>query len=155
MRDTSSLHKTETQRRIQEHSSGDDESSVISAKEKDGDGDGAVNGETTYEEIRGGIPYEHDVEAAKPELEKKKSSTSTRDPNLVSFPSIMYWYGMRLTFIGDMGLCGRPCKPQKLVDEAQMGCYAHRVVLHARIAHFVVYDFARYIINHQGFQHYE
>jgi hypothetical protein len=40
--------------------------------------------ETTVEEIRGGIPNERDIEAAQPELEKKKSSRSIKDPNLVS-----------------------------------------------------------------------
>lgn len=63
-----------------ESSSSDDEST----KEK-GNEDVAEHGnETTYEEIRGGIPYEHDVEAGKPELEKKKSNRSVKDPNLVS-----------------------------------------------------------------------
>jgi hypothetical protein len=74
------LHKTETQRREAESSS-DDESTQEKANH-----DNAENtDETTYEEIRGGIPYEHDVEAGKPDLEKKKSSRSVKDPNLVSF----------------------------------------------------------------------
>lgn len=76
---TSSLHQTETQRRDADGSS-DDASSVSSAQEKDEE---APNEETTYEEIRGGIPYEHDVEAAPAELEKKKSTRSIKDPNLV------------------------------------------------------------------------
>jgi hypothetical protein len=82
--DTSSLHKTETQRRDVESSSSDDESSTSSTKEKRNRDGTECEDETTYEEIRGGIPYEHDVEAGKPELEKKKSSRSIKDPNLVS-----------------------------------------------------------------------
>lgn len=42
--------------------------------------------EKTYEEIRGGIPYEHDVEA-EPPLEMKKSLRSLKDPNLVTWDS--------------------------------------------------------------------
>ncbi|KZM20465.1 uncharacterized protein EKO05_0004578 [Ascochyta rabiei] len=82
--DASSLHKTETQRREAESS---DDSSVSSAQEKEDADEPAHVEETTYEEIRGGIPYEHDVEAAKPELAKKKSSRSIQDPNLVSWES--------------------------------------------------------------------
>lgn len=84
---TSSLHKTETQRRDVESSSSDDDSSASSTKEKGNQDDAEHGDETTYEEIRGGIPYEHDVEAAKPDLEKKKSSRSIKDPNLVSSPA--------------------------------------------------------------------
>jgi hypothetical protein len=86
--DTSSLHKTETQRRDVESSSSDDESSTSSTKEKRNRDGTECEDETTYEEIRGGIPYEHDVEAGKPELEKKKSSRSIKDPNLVGLSSI-------------------------------------------------------------------
>ncbi|KAF2626067.1 MFS general substrate transporter [Macroventuria anomochaeta] len=89
--DTSSLHKTETQRRDVESSSSDDDddddSSASSTKEKENQDEAAHGEEKTYEEIRGGIPYEHDVEAAKPELEKKKSSRSIKDPNLVTWDS--------------------------------------------------------------------
>jgi hypothetical protein len=80
--DSTSLHKTETQRRS--HASSDDDDSVTEAKEED---QAAHEQETTYEEIRGGIPYEHDVEAEAPELEKQKSNRSVRDPNLVSCTS--------------------------------------------------------------------
>jgi len=86
--DTSSLHKTETQRRDVESSSSDDDSSASSTKEKRNRDEAGREDETTYEEIRGGIPYEHDVEAGKPELEKKKSNRSIKDPNLVSYSSI-------------------------------------------------------------------
>ncbi|KAL1611767.1 hypothetical protein SLS59_000486 [Nothophoma quercina] len=85
--DTSSLHKTETQRRDVGTSSSDDDSSASSTKEKENQDEAAHGEETTYEEIRGGIPYEHDVEAAKPELEKKKSNRSIKDPNLVTWDS--------------------------------------------------------------------
>jgi hypothetical protein len=44
--------------------------------------DATHENEKTYEEIRGGVPYEHDVEV--PPLEKKKSTRSVKDPNLVS-----------------------------------------------------------------------
>lgn len=83
--DTSSLHKTETQRRDAESSSDDD--SASSTREKGNREEVENEDETTYEEIRGGIPYEHDVEAGKPELEKKKSNRSIKDPNLVSSAS--------------------------------------------------------------------
>ncbi|KAL5119795.1 hypothetical protein ACEQ8H_002401 [Pleosporales sp. CAS-2024a] len=43
--------------------------------------------ETSYQEIRDGVPYEHDVEAQPPALEKNKSSRSIRDPNLVTWDS--------------------------------------------------------------------
>ena len=83
--DAASLHKTETQRRTEAPS--DDEDSVSETKERD---QTAGEHETTYEEIQGGIPYEHDVEAEAPQLEKQKSNRSTRDPNLVSCTSRVY-----------------------------------------------------------------
>ena len=79
------MHKTETQRRTEAPS--DDEDSVSETKERD---QTAGEHETTYEEIQGGIPYEHDVEAEAPQLEKQKSNRSTRDPNLVSCTSRVY-----------------------------------------------------------------
>ena len=39
---------------------------------------------TTVQEIRGGIPDEVDVEKASPQLHKKNSSRSVKDPDLVS-----------------------------------------------------------------------
>jgi hypothetical protein len=87
--DARSLHKTETHRRDADISSSDDDDSSNDVDEKEGASEGkdsAVQGEErTYEEIRGGIPYEHDVEA--PKLEKKKSSRSVKDPNLVTWDS--------------------------------------------------------------------
>jgi hypothetical protein len=83
--DAASLHKTETQRRTV--ASSDDDDSMTETKERE---QAAGEQETTYEEIRGGIPYEHDVEAEAPQLEKQKSNRSTRDPNLVSFTSRAY-----------------------------------------------------------------
>lgn len=83
---TSSLHKTETQRRDVESSSSDD--SASSTREKRSEDEAEDDNETTYEEIRGGIPYEHDVEAGKPELEKRKSNRSIKDPNLVSLENL-------------------------------------------------------------------
>lgn len=87
--DTPSLHKTETERRAAESS---DSESDSTADEKN---DSASIGrqESTVEEIRGGIPYEHDVEdveADPPELEKKKSSKSLKDPNLVGYPECFH-----------------------------------------------------------------
>lgn len=83
----SSLHKTETERRDMESPSSDDEvdEKEDSVREEKGD-EAAHQREKTYEEIRGGIPYQHDVEA-QPPLEKKKSSRSIRDPNLVTWDS--------------------------------------------------------------------
>jgi hypothetical protein len=89
--DATSLHKTETQRRDAESSSSDDEIDEKREAETEGgvrarEDEAAHRDETTYEEIRGGIPYEHDVEA-KPPLEKKKSTRSIKDPNLVTWDS--------------------------------------------------------------------
>jgi hypothetical protein len=87
--DARSLHKTETHRRDADISSSDDDDSSNDVDEKEGgseDKDSAAQGEEkTYAEIRGGIPYEHDVEA--PKLEKKKSTRSVKDPNLVTWDS--------------------------------------------------------------------
>ena len=84
--DTASLHKTETERRAAESSDADsDSTSDDDDDEKDDSGLSDRQG-STVEEIRGGIPYEHDledVEAKPPALEKKKSSRSVKDPNLV------------------------------------------------------------------------
>jgi hypothetical protein len=88
--DAASLQKSKTQGRDAESSSSDDE--VDETKEeaaaeaevmKD---DAAHRKETTYKEIRGGVPYEHDVEA-QPPLEQKKSTNSMKDPNLVTWDS--------------------------------------------------------------------
>lgn len=87
-----SLYQTETERRHPESSSSDNdvdekeeaEAEAEAAEEKD---EAAHRRETTYEEIRGGIPYEHDVEAPPPDLEKKKSSRSIKDLNLVTWDS--------------------------------------------------------------------
>lgn len=83
-----SIHKTETERRGTESSSSDDDDSLHDVDEKketsEEKDEAALDDERTYEEIRGGIPYEHDVEAKPPSLKKKASSKSVRDPNLVS-----------------------------------------------------------------------
>lgn len=82
--DATSLHKTETERRDASSSSSDDDDSADDVNEKDVKEDEAAHGEeVVQEEIRAGIPYEHDVEASPP-LEKKKSARSVKDPNLVS-----------------------------------------------------------------------
>lgn len=88
--ESSSLHKTETERRGSKASSSGDDDSLNDVDEKEErlhTKDEIVNqDEKTYEEIRGGIPYEHDVEAP-PQLEKKKSSKPVNDPNLVTWDS--------------------------------------------------------------------
>ena len=94
--DAPSLHKTETQRRDPEVL-GDDESSVTSTKEIESREETISREETTYEEIRGGIPNEHDLEAAEPPLEKKKSSRNIKDPNLVRAFTIKTPYSTQLT----------------------------------------------------------
>jgi hypothetical protein len=87
--DARSLHQTETERRDLETSSSSDEGSTNDVDQEDDASDekdeAAHKEEKTYEEIRGGVPYEHDVEAAPP-LEKTKSTRSIKDPNLVSSP---------------------------------------------------------------------
>lgn len=81
--DASSLHKTETERRDEDSSSDDgDGDSGDDKGGKEVKDDTAQEEDTTYEEIRGGIPYEHDVVAPSP-LEKQKSTRSVKDPNLV------------------------------------------------------------------------
>lgn len=82
--DARSLHKTETERRGADEYSSEDESSSHDVDEKD---EVAHGQERTYEEIRGGVPYEHDVEASPPALEKKNTTKSIRDPNLVTWDS--------------------------------------------------------------------
>ena len=86
--DAESLHKTETERRTVESTDSDSDSTTDGGDEKD-DTVSTERRESTVEEIRGGIPYEHDIEeggADSSTLEKKKSSKSLRDPNLVGFP---------------------------------------------------------------------
>lgn len=78
------MHKTETERR-DENSSSDNDDGGDSGDDKGGKevkDDTAQEENTTYEEIRGGIPYERDVVALSP-LEKQKSTRSVKDPNLV------------------------------------------------------------------------
>lgn len=86
-KDAASLHKTETERRAAESSDSESDSSdgtaaeetekqVDTSEEHEGD---IVQG------IRGGIPYERDVERTAPALEKTKSSKSVKDPNLVTW----------------------------------------------------------------------
>jgi len=86
--DASSLHKTETERR-DENSSSDNDDGGDSGDDKGGKevkDDTAQDENTTYEEIRGGIPYERDVVALS-RLEKQKSTRSVKDPNLVTWDS--------------------------------------------------------------------
>ncbi|KAF1947175.1 MFS general substrate transporter [Clathrospora elynae] len=87
--DARSLHKTENQRRDAETLSSDNDDSAHDVGEKEekpeGGDEASHEDETTYQEIRGGIPYEHDVEA--PPLEKKKSTLSIKDLNLVTWDS--------------------------------------------------------------------
>ncbi|ORY00463.1 putative MFS multidrug transporter [Clohesyomyces aquaticus] len=83
-----SLHKTETKRRRQDSSSSSEEDteSTFDDENEKADEEHVEQG-TTVEEIRGGIPVEHDVEVGQITLEKKKSSWSVRDPNLVTWDS--------------------------------------------------------------------
>lgn len=81
--DAESIHRTETERRASESSDSDSDSSDAVENEKDEPASPAEGEETTIQEIKGGIPNEHDVEANPPALQKKKSSRSIKDPNLV------------------------------------------------------------------------
>lgn len=81
--DASSLHKSESERRRAE-TPNDDSDSLSEKLEKEDEDRIRDQGQETIEEIRGGIPDERDVEAGTPQLEKKKSSRSIKDPNLVS-----------------------------------------------------------------------
>ncbi|KAF2438730.1 MFS general substrate transporter [Karstenula rhodostoma CBS 690.94] len=83
--DAASIHRTETQRRTAELSDSDSDSTDVAEKEKDEAASPIERQETTFQEIRGGIPDERDVEANPPALEKKKSSRSIKDPNLVTW----------------------------------------------------------------------
>lgn len=81
--DATSIHKTETERRDANSSSSDDDSTDDVDEKDEAEGEAAHGYEVVLEEIRGGVPYEHDVEAAPP-LKREKSSRSVKDPNLVS-----------------------------------------------------------------------
>lgn len=82
--DAASIHRTETERRTAETSDSDSDSASDVEHEKNEAGSPPERQEsTTVQEIRGGIRYEHDVEAEPATLEKKKSSRSIKDPNLV------------------------------------------------------------------------
>ncbi|KAF2741346.1 MFS general substrate transporter [Polyplosphaeria fusca] len=82
--DAQSLHKTETERRRAETPVDESDSDSEKGVEKQGDNFERDEQETTVEEIRGGISHEHDLEAQS-KLEKKKSSRSISDPNLVTW----------------------------------------------------------------------
>ena len=89
--DASSLHKTETQRRGHTASSSDvdDYFDVTSEIDTPKGKDTAVPEHgTTYQGIRGGSSFEQDIEAS-PELEKRTSAKSVKDPNLVSVLSTL------------------------------------------------------------------
>jgi hypothetical protein len=83
--EAASMHKTETERRTADLSDSDSNSTHDVENEKDEVASPIERQETTIQEIRGGIPDEHDVEANPPALEKKKSSRSIKDPNLVCY----------------------------------------------------------------------
>jgi hypothetical protein len=80
--DAASQHTAARRRR---DAAGDDSDSSSEAdSSKDDEVAPTGSEETKVEEVRDGIPDEHDVEAQTPQLEKKKSSRSVKDPNLVS-----------------------------------------------------------------------
>ena len=81
--DAASIHRTETERRASESSDSSSDSSDVVENEKDEPTEPIERQETTIQETKGGIPNVHDVEASPPALEKKKSSRSIKDPNLV------------------------------------------------------------------------
>ncbi|PSN70043.1 MFS general substrate transporter [Corynespora cassiicola Philippines] len=81
--DATSLEKSETHRRKSSSSSSESDSSSNENEEIEKDDSGA--GDITLDEVRGGIPNEHDVEKHAPDLEKKKSTRSLKDPNLVTW----------------------------------------------------------------------
>lgn len=89
--DACSLHNTETERRDANTPSSDDDDISDVVDKKESKDDAAHEDETTYEEIRGGVPYKHDVEAPPP-LEKKKSTLSVKDSNPVYTPGIIGRY---------------------------------------------------------------
>ena len=94
--DAASLHKTETERRQRRHSSDSDhddsasEDGEITEKEEE-EAEDPEKEQIPIKEIRDGIPDERDVEAGPSPLEKKKSSRSIKDPNLVCFVSNFLW----------------------------------------------------------------
>lgn len=82
--DANSLHKTETERRRGGSVENDsDSSSDAGLSEKNDEVTPAESGETMIEAIHGSILNERDIEAQSPQLEKKKSARSIKDPNLV------------------------------------------------------------------------
>lgn len=86
--DMASFDKTETERRTAQSFDSESDSTIDADDEKNTTGPPAERHESTVAEVRGGIPCEHDiedVEANLPALEKKNTSKSVRDPNLVRF----------------------------------------------------------------------
>ena len=76
----SSLRKTETQKREEDTESLSDHENV---SEKDVEKEKVEEVETPIQEVRAGIRDERDVELGSAQLEKKQSTKSARDPNLV------------------------------------------------------------------------
>jgi MFS family permease len=145
--DAASMHQTETERRDPESSSSDDDvdekdevAGTEAAEEHD---EGAHREDKIYEEIRGGIPYEHDVEAQPPALEKKKSTRSVKDPNLVTWDSDNdpknpknCKQHSKSTFMRVQLLIS------SRVHEAQMGSNLDCLMFHACISDFLFNDLA-------------
>jgi len=74
-------HTIENQRLDEEKSDNDEIGKKIDASARS---EASSQGkETVYESIMDGTPYDRDVEAPPP-IEKKRSETPTKDPNLVS-----------------------------------------------------------------------
>jgi hypothetical protein len=89
--DARSLRLTESERREAEAHADEDSDSISDDTEEEKNEEAMLgNKEITVEEIRGGIPDERDVEVGPQKLEKKQSSRSIKDPNLVSISYSKY-----------------------------------------------------------------
>jgi hypothetical protein len=140
--DATSLHKTETQRGDADSSSSDDE-----LEEKRGEAEAAADveakeDETTYEEIRGGIPYEHDVEAQQSLKKKKKSAKSIKDPNLVTWDSDDDPKNPKNCTYPSRCLYKESTDLKSRVNEAEMGSDIDRVLFHTCVADIFLHDCA-------------
>jgi hypothetical protein len=147
--DVASLHAPEIQQQ--------DIGSTSSVDEKEEVKDEiAHQHETRFEGIRGGVPYEEDVEVPAP-LEPKKSSRSVKDPNLVTWESE--------TDPNNPKNCKQvsilethvtyPLMRTFRVDEAEVGSNINCILLHTSFANILVHDCSGCIIDSCRVAHYQ
>ena len=130
-----------------EHESIEDESDYSEKVVKDENEKAENDGIEETSEVRGGILTERDIEA--PPLEKRQTSKSAKDPNLVKHPVAPSNQEKSNWKQGHLERSRRPGKSQKLVSKAEMGGYSRCVVLHIYITSLVVNGRPCYFIHIQ------